>query len=183
MQSLTQAMQNVLALKPMKRAKQSHHLILKTLFSASGCACSVNPGRFGGDLNGGNCYNRGTIQSQRAGTQTGSTCGVGNGDGKHGDPGAFGSGGTCKYYQDKDSGGGGGGGCYCSSGGGGSGWIFTESSFKAFQSGDASKFVLKSKHFLRDAICVGDNEEFPRQDGNGNERGHFGQGYAKITVL
>ena len=57
---------------------------------------------------------------------------------------------------------------------------------KTFQSGDssnASKFVLKSEYYLKDVMCVGGNEEFPRPDGNGNERGHDGHGYAKITIL
>ena len=29
----------------------------------------------------------------------------------------------------------------------------------------------------------GGNEEFPRPDGNGIERGHSGHGYAKITFF
>ena len=125
-----------------------------------------------------------------------STRGLGEGDDRHGDPGGFGSGATGKYCSGCDSGGGGGGGWYgggsggygngdyCSSGGGGSGWTFTESSMKTFQSGDSSnssKFALTSDYYLTDAICVGGNEEFPRPDGNGNERGHSGHGYAKIT--
>ena len=165
---------------------------------ASGCAFSVNPGGFGGGQNGGNCYHRGALQSQGAGTQTGSTRGLGHSDGEHGDPGRFGSGATGKYCQGRDSGGGGGGGwyggggggrgccVYCSSGGGGSGWTFTDSSLKAFQSGDpsnASKFALSSAYYLTDVVCAGGNEEFPRPDGNGNERGHDGNGYAKITFL
>ncbi|KAK8872139.1 hypothetical protein M9Y10_007900 [Tritrichomonas musculus] len=165
---------------------------------ASGCAYTVNPGGFGGGQTGGNCYHQGALQSQGAGTQTGSTRGLGCRDGRHGDPGRFGSGATGKYRQGTDSGGGGGGGWYggggggygynvhCSSGGGGSGWTFTDSSLKAFQSGDpsnASKFALSSAYYLTDVVCAGGNEEFPRPDGNGNERGHDGNGYAKITVL
>ena len=96
------------------------------------------------------------------------------------------------------TGGGGGGGWYgggsggfgnsrwCSSGGGGSGWTFTESSFKTWQSGDssnASKFELSSSYYLTNEKCLGRNEEFPKPDGNGTERGHNGNGFVKITLL
>ena len=165
---------------------------------ASGSSEYVDPGGFGGGLSGGNCSYKNDLQGQGAGTQAGSSRGLGEGDGRHGDPGTFGSGATGKYSQSRDSGGGGGGGCYgggsggygysrfCSSGGGGSGWTFTESSLKTFQSGDpssASKFALSSEYYLSDVMCVGGNEEFPRPDGNGTERGHAGNGNAKITIL
>ena len=163
---------------------------------ASGDHCHVDPGGFGGGLNGGNCSYVESIQNQGAGTQTGSTSGLG--EGMHGDPGKFGLGATGKYKQGCDSGGGGGGGWYgggsggfgdenwCSSGGGGSGWVFTESSLNVWKSGDpenSSKFVLNSMYYLTDVMCAGGNEEFPRPDGKGNERGHAGNGYAKITPL
>ena len=165
---------------------------------ASGNSYHYNPGGFGGGLSGGNVFHVDNLQSQGAGTQVGSTSGLGACDGRHGDRGQFGSGATGKYSQGCDSGGGGGGGWYgggsggygnsqyCSSGGGGSGWTFTESSMKEFQSGDssnASKFVLTSEYYLRESKCVGGNEEFPCPDGNGNEKGHAGNGYAKITIL
>ena len=165
---------------------------------AGGCYDEVDPGGFGGGLSGGNCYYRQSLQSQGAGTQTGSTRGLGEADDRHGDPGTFGSGATGKYRQGCDSGGGGGGGWYgggsggygkrnwCSSGGGGSGWTFTESKFKDFQSGDsanASKFALTSEYYLRDDFCAGGDKEFPCPSGNGNERGHSGHGCAKITLL
>ena len=165
---------------------------------AGGDSCRINPGGFGGGLNGGNCFYLNSLQSQGAGTQTGSTRGLGEDDDRHGDPGVFGSGATGKYRHGCDSGGGGGGGWFgggsggygcanrCSGGGGGSGWTFAESSFKTFQSGDsanASKFALSSSYYLTDVKCVGGNEEFPRPNGNGNEKGHIGNGYAKITPL
>lgn len=46
-----------------------------------------------------------------------------------------------------------------------------------------SKFSLDSSHYLTDDICKSGNEEFPRKDGNGIERGYSGNGYAKITPL
>lgn len=163
---------------------------------AGGDSCRINPGGFGGGLNGGNCFYFNSLQSQGADTQTDSTRGLGEGDDRHGDPGVFGSGATGKYSHGRDSGGGGGwfgggsggygGSNRCSGGGGGSGWTFTESSFKTFQSGDsanASKFALSSSYYLTDVKCVGGNEEFPRPNGNGNEKGHIGNGYAKITPL
>lgn len=160
---------------------------------ASGCCIHTYPGGFGGGLSGGNCFYNGSIQSQGAGTQTCSTPGFVNGD-----PGLFGSGADGKYMQKCDSGGGGGGGwygggsggfgktCHCSGGGGGSGWTFTEASFREFQSGDsenASKFVLDNAYYLSDVKCIGGDEEFPRSDGNGTEKGHSGNGNAKITLL
>lgn len=163
---------------------------------ASGCSVYTNPGGFGGGLNGGNCTHDSQLQSQGAGTQKGSTNGLGGGC--SGDPGQFGLGASCKYSRECCSGGGGGGGWYgggsggygcrgnCSSGGGGSGWIFTELSYKEWQSGDstnASKFVLNSSYYLTDAVCISGDEEFPRPDDNGVERGHNENGYAKITPL
>ncbi len=165
---------------------------------ASGCCCYVDPGGFGGGLIGGNCTYESSLKSQGAGTQTGSTRGLGCGDDRHGNSGQFGLGATNNYSKGCDSGGGGGGGwygggsggygygAYCSSGGGGSGWTFTESSLKNWQSGDsanASKFALNSSYYLSDVACIGGNEDFPSPDGNGTEHGHNGKGFAKITPL
>ena len=163
---------------------------------ASGECCNADPGGFGGGPSGGNCYYLGSLKSQGAGTQSGSTEGFGGGT--NGDRGSFGLGAPSKYNSGCHSGGGGGGGWYgggggghgnhrsCSSGGGGSGWTFTESSFMAFQQGDsenANNFALTGEYYLTDVMCAGGNEEFPRPDGNGNERGHVGHGFAKITPL
>lgn len=163
---------------------------------ASGDYHGLSGGGFGGGLNGGNCIYKDKLTDQGSGTQTGSTCGFGIAG--NGDAGRFGEGATGKYQSGGDSGGGGGGGWYgggsgghgmpgcsvCSGGGGGSGWTFTESSFKTWQSGDstnASKFILNNAFYLADAKTLGGNEEFPKPDGNGIERGHSGNGYAKIT--
>ena len=167
---------------------------------ASGCCQFADPGGFGGGQVGGNCTYNSELQSQGAGTQTGSTCGFGCGktESRNGDPGQFGLGATGKYSQGYDSGGGGGGGWYgggsgghgnsnwVSSGGGGSGWTFTEGSFREWQSKDAtnaSKFALNSAYYLTDEKTIGGNQEFPRTDGKGTECGHEGDGFAKITPL
>lgn len=163
---------------------------------ASGDHWTMNPGGFGGGVNGGNCFFKQSLQKQGAGMLAGSSPGLGEKD--KGDIGKFGLGATGKYMPNDDSGGGGGGGwygggsggagsgVYCSSGGGGSGWTFTESNLKKWREGDpskASKFLLTSDYYLTDTMCVGGNEEFPRPDGNGNEQGHSGNGYAKITFI
>ena len=133
-----------------------------------------------------------------AGTQTGSTRSLCEKDDRHGDPGVFGSSTTGKFGHGKYSGGGGGGGWYgggnsgyridehCSRGGCRSGCTFTETSLKRFQSGDssnASKFELDRTYYLTDEKSFGGNEEFPHPDGNRNERGHAGHGYAKIMPI
>lgn len=150
---------------------------------AGGSSMYADQGGYGGGLNGGNCYYKGSVQSQGAGTQSGSTNGLGE---KDGDPGRFGQGATGGYKEGYDSGAGGGGGWYgggsggygknglCSSGGGGSGWAFNESSNTKF---------LSSSYFLTDWRCFGGNEEFPTPDGRGTEIGHAGNGFAKITPL
>lgn len=163
---------------------------------ASGSTHSTDNGGFGGGMNGGNCYHEGKLQSQGCGTQTGSSCGLGSGS--NGDPGEFGKGATGKYNKGGTSGGGGGGGwyggggggcgwtTYSSSGGGGSGWVFTESNLNSWKSGDctnANKFTLTSKYYLTNASTISGNEQFPNPSGNGNENGHQGNGYAKITPL
>ena len=150
---------------------------------ASGSSTYADQGGYGGGQTGGNCYYRGSIQRQGAGTQSGSTQGLGE---IQGDPGQFGSGASGKYSQGCDSGGGGGGGWYgggsggygnnglCSSGGGGSGWVLPYI---------ASSFMLNITYDLSDSKCLGGNEEFPTPDGKGTERGHAGSGFAKITPL
>lgn len=163
---------------------------------ASADSLYISPGGFGGGKTGGNCFYMHQLQSQGAGTQTGSTCGVGFNSESQGTPGKFGVGASGGYRSGRDSGGGGGGGWYgggsggygciyeASSGGGGSGWTFTESNFSSWRSGDpskASEFLLSDSFYLTDSATFSGNEEFPRPDGNGTERGHRGRGFAKIT--
>ena len=165
---------------------------------AGGSFNHIDPGGFGGGLSGGNCSYLDQLKDQGAGTQIDSTNGLGEGDDRNGDRGKFGKGADGKYSQGCDSGGGGGGGWYgggsggfgnrnfVSSGGGGSGWTFTKSSMETWQKGDpenASKFALDSQYYLKDEACIGGNKEFPRKDGNVNETGHYGNGFAKITPL
>lgn len=93
------------------------------------------------------------------------------------------------YNQGRDSGGGGSGygkDTNCSGGGGASGWIFTKASLKRWQSGnpsDASKCQLNSSFYLSDATTLGGDMSFANTNGNGNEVGHRGDGYTKITPL
>lgn len=159
---------------------------------ASGSSCHSDPGGFGGGPTGGNCYKNSSQQSQGAGSQYGSTPGCG------GNPGMFGRGASGNYSQNKDSGGGGGGGWYgggsggygdsnspASSGGGGSGWVFNESSLRAWNERDSkmsTRFNLNNSYYLTETRCAGGNEEFPKPKG-GTERGHSGNGYALITRL
>ena len=56
---------------------------------ASGSSSYVGLGGFGGGLIGGNCSYESSIKSQGAGTQNGSTRGLGERDDGHGDPGQF----------------------------------------------------------------------------------------------
>lgn len=161
---------------------------------AGGDCCNTDHGGFGGGLNGGSCCYCGSLKSQGSGTQTGSSCGLGNGS--NGDPGTFGLGATGRYIKGHCSGGGGGGGWYgggsgghgggihCSSGGGGSGWIFIESNFNTWKSNDSSnggQFILNNSYYLTDATTLAGNEQFPTPTGNGKEIGHSGNGFAKIT--
>lgn len=163
---------------------------------AGGNCYYTDDGGFGGGKEGGNSYIEGELAKQGAGTQTGSTPGP-EGEGTEGVAGTFGKGATCLYRQRSESGGGGGGGwyggggggntggCNPSSGGGGSGWIFTEASFSAWTSGDSShgkNFQLSSSFYLTDALTKPGSESFPSPEG-GNETGHNGDGYAKITPI
>lgn len=144
---------------------------------ASGDYGYTDHGGFGGGLSCGDCHCTGESYRQGSGTQTGSTGGFGALH--NGDPGSFGRGATGKCYTNRNSGGGGGA---CSSGG--SGWIFTEPSFSTWQSGDpsnSSRFLLNNSFYLTDATSSTGDEESPRPDGNGTERGHAGNSYAKIT--
>lgn len=163
---------------------------------AGGDDVSTDHGGFGGGSSGGNSYACGKLQSQGSGTQTGSTPGP-KGSGPPGVAGTFGQGATSLYMHNCCSGGGGGGGWYgggsggygcntnCASGGGGSGWIFTSSSLSNWKSGDSSngtQFLLDSSLYLSNASTVPGNSSF-KSPGGGNETGHKGDGYAKITVI
>lgn len=89
----------------------------------------------------------------------------------------IGGGGTSDYV----SGGGGGwfgGGCgnNAGKGGGGSGYVLTDSSYKP------TGYLLGSEYYLSNAQTIGGNQSFP-SPGGGNETGHSGNGYARITLV
>ena len=68
-------------------------------------------------------------------------------------------------------------------GGGGSGWVFTPKSFNEWKKGDpenASKFRLDDRFYLKKAATICGAYTFPKPSG-GNENGHSGNGFARIT--
>ncbi len=120
--------------------------------------------------------------------------GSAGGDGNHGkggnqelggagcNVGTFGIGG--KGQGNADGGGGGGGGWFGGGGGsggnggggGGSGYVLTYNSYKP------TGYKLGSEYFLTDAETIAGNQSFPAP-GGGNETGHSGNGYARITLV
>lgn len=157
----------------------------------------TNNGGYGGGTNGGDGSYQGSLQNQGGGTQTKSTPGP-MGSGSKGIAGCFGKGASSEYSSKHNTGGGGGGGwfgggsggygggIYSTSGGGGSGWIFTESTFNTWKSGDpsnASQFQIDKSLYLTDAITKAGDSSFPNPNGNGYETGHMYNGYAKITPI
>lgn len=124
-------------------------------------------GGYGGGTTGGKGLTEG-VASLAAGTQTTGY--------------AFGSGQT--YGGDYDIGGGGGGwyGGRCatsgtnSGGGGGSGFVYTG------QANPVSGYKLSSSYAMTNAKTVAGNQAFPATS-SGNETGHKGNGYARITLL
>lgn len=61
-------------------------------------------------------------------------------------------------------------------GGGGSGYVLTSSSYKP------SGYALGSEYYLTNAQTIAGNQSFPAP-GGGNETGHSGNGYARITLV
>ena len=71
-------------------------------------------------------------------------------------------------------------------GGGGSGWVYTESNYNTWKSGnptDATKYLLNSSYYLTNAETKAGNTSFPSPTSSGNETGHRGNGYARITPI
>ena len=60
--------------------------------------------------------------------------------------------------------------------GGGSGYVLTDSSYKP------SGYLLGSEYYLSNAQTIAGNQSFPTP-GGGTEKGHSGNGYARITVV
>ncbi|WP_461246826.1 beta strand repeat-containing protein, partial [Treponema sp. R6D11] len=79
-----------------------------------------------------------------------------------------------------------GGGSNChGSGGGGSGWIYTASAFATWNAGrsaHASNYALATKYYLANANMYAGDTSFPATT-TGNETGHAGNGYVRITPL
>ena len=99
--------------------------------------------------------------------------------------GTFGQGGNAYNYSCGGGGGGwyGGGGAYDSDsdsdgryGGGGSGYVWTSATASSAPSG----YNVPSSYYLTDAQTIAGNTSFPAPEG-GNETGHTGNGYARIT--
>ena len=69
--------------------------------------------------------------------------------------------------------------------GGGSGWVYTENNYNLWRNqnpNDANQYLLNSSFYLTNAQTIAGNTEFPAPSG-GNETGHSGDGYARITCL
>ena len=82
--------------------------------------------------------------------------------------------------------GGGAGNGHGGSGSGGSGWVFTQSNYERWKRenpNDANKFLLDHTYYLRESKTISGNNSFPTPNGNNQEQGHAGNGYAKITPI
>ncbi|KAK8876633.1 hypothetical protein M9Y10_006851 [Tritrichomonas musculus] len=107
--------------------------------------------------------------------------------------GAFGVGGSLPNENNSMAGAGGGGwygggagNRHGGGGSGGSGWVFTESSYNQWKSGnseDANQYTLDSSYYLQNAQTISGDNEFISTSGTDKENGHCGNGYAKITPL
>lgn len=106
--------------------------------------------------------------------------------------GIFGNGGsvTSETYKTMAGAGGGGwygggaGNGYGGGGAGGSGWVFTESNYNQWKSGnssDATQYLLDSSFYLKNAQTISGDNKFEDTSGTGKETGHCGNGFAKIT--
>ena len=61
---------------------------------------------------------------------------------------------------------------------GGSGYVYTSSTASYYPSG----CLLNSSYYLTNASTIAGNSSFPAP-GGGNETGHTGNGYARITKI
>ncbi|MBQ4359837.1 MAG: hypothetical protein II767_06235, partial [Proteobacteria bacterium] len=101
--------------------------------------------------------------------------------------GTFGIGANSHGWSWGGSAGGGGwygGGSGFHSGGGGSGWIYTEANYTIWKNGnptDAGKYTLNSAYYLSSQQTIAGSASMPAPNG-GNETGHAGNGYARITL-
>ena len=86
--------------------------------------------------------------------------------------GTFGSGGSNGRHAA------GGGSSYPAAGGGGSGYVYTSASVINYPTG----CLLNGSFYLTNAQTIAGNQSFPAPSG-GNETGHSGNGYARITLV
>lgn len=97
---------------------------------------------------------------------------------QYGVAGGFGEGGYMQVANGSICGGGGGwyGGDAGQPGSGGSGFVLTETSILP------AGYKLGNAYILEDAQTIAGNQSFPAP-GGGNEKGHSGNGYARITLI
>lgn len=145
-------------------------------------------GGYGGGTSGGQGSQR--SNSYRAGTGGSATAAGTSYSGTTADPtnynaslAGFGVGGGRTSGTNRTAGGGGGwyGGGFSASGGGGggSGYVYTSSTKSNYPSG---KLITDDSLLTNTTITAG-NGSIPKTDGSGNETGHTGNGYARITKI
>lgn len=85
---------------------------------------------------------------------------------------------------------GGGGGWYGgqsgNGAGGGSGWVYTEETFRTWQTAnpsDATYWELDTKYYLTEAETIAGNQSVPTHDGTSTMTGNSENGFAKITLI
>lgn len=154
-----------------------------------GPATSSDGGAGGGNNGITGSIGNGKTNPAGGGTQiSGGALGIGGG-GTNITDGKFGIGGNGSGNSGGAGGGGwygGGGGGFYAAGGGGSGWVYTESTFNTWKSGnptDAAGWLLDSKYYLTDAQTIAGNTSMPTHDGTSTMTGNSGNGYAKITWI
>ena len=133
---------------------------------SSSSSYNTSGGGPGTQTAGGNSYQ---YSGYDAGTTAG-TFGVGGGHVATHTSNTTGGGGGSGWY--------GGGGAAHSAGGGGSGYVYTSSTASNYPSG----CQLNSSYYLTNAETKDGNTSFPAPSG-GNETGHSGNGYVRITYL
>jgi len=145
-------------------------------------------GGYGGGTSGGTGSQRSA--SYRGGTGGSATSAGTSYNGSTADPtnynaslAAFGTGGGRTSGSNRTAGGGGGwyGGGFSASGGGGggSGYVYTSTTKSNYPSGK----LITDDSLLTNASTTAGNGSVPKTDGTGNETGHSGNGYARITKI
>ena len=103
--------------------------------------------------------------------------------------GSFGLGGSWTSSNTLSGFAGGGGGWYGGGCGhaptGGSGWVYTETNYNTWKTGnasDADQYTLNSEYYLTNSQTIAANASIPGVNGS-TETGHTGNGYARITLV